>query len=119
MSLHVHQTQQHCDIPTSRIWLLLLLLLPPLPNLYKCSAGCILGPANISQIPSSHCVQGANDQLGQVAERKLADKDVINQGDATQIARAEAKLNDGQIPPNSVSAKAQVSMLVGQFCFIA
>lgn len=41
-------------------------------------------------------------------DRKLADKDVINQGDATQIARAEAKLNDGQIPPNSVSAKAQV-----------
>lgn len=53
-------------------------------------------------------LQGAESQLSQVADRKLADKDVINQGDATQIARAEAKLNDGQIPPNSISAKAQV-----------
>ena len=53
-------------------------------------------------------MQGAESQLSQVADRKVADKDVINQGDATQIARAEAKLNDGQIPPNSISAKAQV-----------
>jgi len=57
-------------------------------------------------------VQGAESQLSQVADRKLADKDVINQGDATQIARAEAKLNDGQIPPNSISAKAQVDMIM-------
>ncbi len=56
-------------------------------------------------------MQGAESQLSQVADRKLADKDVINQGDATQIARAEAKLNDGQIPPNSISAKAQVDMI--------
>ena len=55
-------------------------------------------------------MQGAESQLSQVADRKLADKDVINQGDATQIARAEAKLNDGQIPPNSISAKAQVNI---------
>ena len=53
-------------------------------------------------------LQGAESQLSQVADRKVADKDVINQGDATQIARAEAKLNNGQIPPNSISAKAQV-----------
>lgn len=46
--------------------------------------------------------------MQQVLDRKVADKDVINQGDATQIARAEAKLNDGQILPNSISAKAQV-----------
>lgn len=57
-------------------------------------------------------MQGAESQLSQVADRKLADKDVINQGDATQIARAEAKLNDGQIPPNSISAKAQVDMIM-------
>lgn len=56
-------------------------------------------------------MQGAESQLSQVADRKLADRDVINQGDATQIARAEAKLNDGQIPPNSISAKAQVNMI--------
>lgn len=55
--------------------------------------------------------------MSQVADRKLADKDVINQGDATQIARAEAKLNNGQIPPNSVSAKAQVkSSFVDALC---
>ena len=55
-------------------------------------------------------LQGAESQLSQVADRKVADKEVINQGDATQIARAEAKLNDGQIPPNSISAKAQVQV---------
>lgn len=57
-------------------------------------------------------VQGAADQLQQVTDRKVADKDVINQGDATQIARAEAKLNNGQLPPNSISAKAQVICLI-------
>lgn len=51
--------------------------------------------------------------MQQVLDRKVADKDVINQGDATQIARAEAKLNDGQIPPNSISAKAQVCFTQG------
>ena len=57
-------------------------------------------------------LQGAESQLQQVLDRKLADKDVINQGDATQIARAEAKLNDGQMPPDSLSAKAQVYIAV-------
>lgn len=61
--------------------------------------------------PDTVTLQGAESQLSQVADRKVADKDVINQGDATQIARAEAKLNDGQIPPNSISAKAQVQVL--------
>ena len=60
--------------------------------------------------PDTVTLQGAESQLSQVADRKVADKDVINQGDATQIARAEAKLNDGQIPPNSISAKAQVQV---------
>ena len=56
-------------------------------------------------------LQGAESQMQQVLDRKLADKDVINQGDATQIARAEAKLTDGQTPPNSISSKAQVQDL--------
>ena len=56
-------------------------------------------------------LQGAESQMQQVLDRKVADKDVINQGDATQLARAEAKLNDGQIPPNSISSKAQVCAL--------
>lgn len=56
--------------------------------------------------------------MQQVLDRKLADKDVINQGDATQIARAEAKLNDGQTPPNSISAKAQVcTSATTLYCF--
>lgn len=48
-------------------------------------------------------------QLKQVADEKVATKDVINQKDAAKIASAEAKLNDGQVPANSVSSKAQVS----------
>lgn len=61
-------------------------------------------------------MQGAADQLQQVTDRKVADKDVINQGDATQIARAEAKLNDGQLPSNSISSKAQVQYLFCTAC---
>ena len=53
--------------------------------------------------------QGAMSQLKQVADDKVATKDVINQKDAAKIASAEAKLNDGQIPANSVSSKAQAS----------
>lgn len=52
--------------------------------------------------------QGAMSQLKQVADDKVATKDVINQKDAAKIASAEAKLNDGQVPANSVSSKAQV-----------
>ena len=73
-----------------------------------------LKPAFVHQV--FFCLQGAESQLSQVADRKVADKDVINQGDATQIARAEAKLNDGQIPPNSISAKAQVHVLCRSNC---
>ncbi|KAA6429989.1 MAG: hypothetical protein FRX49_00420 [Trebouxia sp. A1-2] len=50
--------------------------------------------------------QGAVSQLKEVRDRKLADKDVINQKDAAQITAAEAK-HDGQTPPSSISAKAQ------------
>ena len=53
-------------------------------------------------------------QLKQVADEKVATKDVINQKDAAKIASAEAKLNDGQVPANSVSSKAQVSMHMAQ-----
>ena len=47
-------------------------------------------------------------QLKQVADEKVATKDVINQKDAAKIASAEAKLYDGQTPGNSVASKAQV-----------
>ena len=51
-------------------------------------------------------MQGAVSQLNEVRERKLADKDVINQKDAAQITAAEAKLHGGQTPPNSISSQS-------------
>ena len=55
-------------------------------------------------------MQSAATKLKQVADRKVADQDLINQRDAADITSAEAKLHGGQTPPDSISSKAQVRL---------
>ena len=80
----------------------------------KCKSA-FLGYQPFTNVATIECnVQSAATKLKQVADRKVADQDLINQKDAADITSAEAKLHGGQTPPDSISSKAQV-----RFCLTA